>query len=286
MAAKTVASGVTEGICGPFFDANDILHFLSRSNGDVYALDPQSNAVVKVTNAGGAAHGACMDSTGALVLCNTSQGSIVRVSGGDNKVVCEDYEDKPLKGPHSVALDDRDQMFFTDSGPMGETGLHNARGSVYMVANGTLDAEDAAGATGLGGSYLRPIFFESLAYPTGIATSKDGKVLYVCEMMTNRVLRACQRPRGVFHTSVFLQLSGGVGPSAIAVDSQGNLYVATFEMAGLAAEGRITVVSSTGVVSRTLTVPSPEITGLALSPNETSLFVTEESTGSLFEVPL
>ena len=55
---------------------------------------------------------------------------------------------------------------------------------------------------------------------------------YVAEMMTNRVLRFFQQPSGVYHASVFYQLSGGVGPSSLAIDSQGNLYIGHYDTRG------------------------------------------------------
>ncbi len=55
---------------------------------------------------------------------------------------------------------------------------------------------------------------------------------YVAEMMANRVLRFFQQPSGVFHASVFYQLSGGVGPSSLALDSAGNLYVGQYDVKG------------------------------------------------------
>lgn len=56
---------------------------------------------------------------------------------------------------------------------------------------------------------------------------------YVAEQMKNRVLRFFQKPEGVFHSSVFCQFSGGVGPNAIAIDSKGNVYVAQYDIAGM-----------------------------------------------------
>ena len=56
---------------------------------------------------------------------------------------------------------------------------------------------------------LKPISLNNLAGPAGIALSPDGRFIYVCEMMTNRVLRYFQQPEGVYHASVFYQLSGG-----------------------------------------------------------------------------
>ena len=55
---------------------------------------------------------------------------------------------------------------------------------------------------------------------------------YVAEQMRNRVLRFFQRPEGVYHGSVFHQLSGGVGPSCLALDEQGVLYIGQFEIKG------------------------------------------------------
>ena len=50
--------------------------------------------------------------------------------------------------------------------------------------------------------------------------------------MSNRILRFFQKPNGVYHGSVFHQLAGGVGPSSVAVDSTGNIYVGCFEIRG------------------------------------------------------
>lgn len=56
---------------------------------------------------------------------------------------------------------------------------------------------------------------------------------YVAETMMNRVLRFFQQPEGVFHGSVFCQLSGGVGPIALAFDTtKGNLYIGCYDTPG------------------------------------------------------
>lgn len=80
---------------------------------------------------------------------------------------------------------------------------------------------------------LRPLALECLAHPSGIAVSPSGNVIFVAETMTNRILRFVQRPAGVFHMSVFCQLSGGLGPSALAFDSSLEvLYVAMYDFKG------------------------------------------------------
>ena len=50
--------------------------------------------------------------------------------------------------------------------------------------------------------------------------------------MANRVLRFFQQPEGVYHGSVFCQLSGGVGPLALALDMNGRLYIGSYDIAG------------------------------------------------------
>ena len=48
-------------------------------------------------------------------------------------VIVNEYEGKSLKGPNSAIFDSAGQLFFTDSGPLGETGLLERKGSVFVV---------------------------------------------------------------------------------------------------------------------------------------------------------
>jgi len=186
--------------------------------------------------------------------------------------VVDVYEDKPLKGPNSIVFDLNGTMFFTDSGPLGETGLHSPRGSLYVIA------------TSLSGKMLKPISLETLAYPTGIAISPDGKFIYVAEMMTNRILRFFQRPEGVYHGSVFYQLSGGIGPSSLVCDTHGTLYIGHSDSTDSTSEGNVYVVSNTGKLLSLILVNGPVISGLAI--NENFLYITERSSGSILRVEI
>ncbi len=51
--------------------------------------------------------------------------------------------------------------------------------------------------------------------------------------MANRIIRYYQKPEGVYHSSVFYQLSGSVGPSSIVCDKKGNIYVGQYDILGL-----------------------------------------------------
>lgn len=95
-------------------------------------------------------------------------------------------------------------LFFTDSGPLGESSLENPCGSLFVID--------------LTVSMLKPIIYGSLAHPAGLAMNAEGNILYVAETLKNRVLRVVVHSSGAFHTSVFHQFSGRLGPTALAMN--------------------------------------------------------------------
>ena len=105
---------------------------------------------------------------------------------------------------------------------------------------------------------------------------------YVAEMMTNRLLRFVQQPAGVYHASVFYQFSGMLGPSSLTCDRNGNLYVGRFDLSSCSSRGVVSIISAEGESVADLSVPGAEVTGVALSKDETELFVTEASSNTIF----
>jgi sugar lactone lactonase YvrE len=158
-------------------------------------------------------------------------------------------------------------IFFTDSGPFGDTGLHNPTGSLFTISNSP------------SGQILKPICLGNLAYPAGLAVTGDGQFIYVAETCMNRVLRFHQSPPGVYHASVFHQLSGGVGPSCLALDKNENLYIGQYDVRECSGEGTVYVLSNTGKLVSTITTSGPEISGIAINANK--VYITEKSTGSI-----
>ncbi len=104
--------------------------------------------------------------------------------------VIKDFDGNNLKGPNSMILSEKNNsLFFTDSGPLGESNLENPTGSIYAID--------------LAVSMLKPIVYGKLAHPCGLALSPNENILYVAETLMNRVLRVVIHSSGVYHTSVF-----------------------------------------------------------------------------------
>jgi hypothetical protein len=72
-----------------------------------------------------------------------------------------------------------------------------------------------------------------LAYPADFFYDKDEGNIYLVETFRNRIIRLVQNPEDVFHSSVFYQFNGRVGPTSITMlindDMESFLFVARFE---------------------------------------------------------
>ena len=131
----------------------------------------------------------------------------------ESNVFFKEYCGVSLKGPTSlVRSKEDDYVIVTDAGQFGSSSLNNSNGSVYLYD--------------LNNWVLRPLILNTLSYPIDIYHDKEDDIFYICEMLSNRVLRLIQSPKGVFHSSVFHTFNGKLGPSAITMDEIGNIYVA------------------------------------------------------------
>ena len=286
-------------------DTSEVL-YLPGGEGDL-----QKRCEARDALSAGSPSGLVFDATQALFVADFAKRAIISQRpappGMDNEqfeefdILVGDYEGKPFCGPNSLAFDGDGNLFFTDSGPMGETSLVSPKGSVFCVE--------------VADQLLKPLALECLAHPSGVAVSPDGKIVYVAETMNNRILRFVKQKHGVFLSSVFHQFSGGFGPTALSYvnDPQAKmsyLLVARFDFgsppeAGEEAQGPqggIAVLKQTGELLREFAGPAelgPEITGLLVAPNpeadvkqetedlaEMSVYVSSAGSNKIFCAPL
>ncbi len=163
--ATLFLSGIGNDICSPFFDNSGTLHALFQNSGDIVSISSSNGEITTLHNTGGQPNGAAFDAEGTLFIADFAHGAVLSVqSDGNQDSIVTVYEDKPLKGPNSIVCSS-DAIYFTDSGPLGETGLHSPSGSLFCISNSP------------NGQLLKPLSLGNLANPSGIAASPDGNFM-------------------------------------------------------------------------------------------------------------
>lgn len=250
--------------------------FAVSTNGDVYQVSEGQMEVAFST--GGQPTGLVFDQQGSSFIADQAHQAILSQTVNENRIeitpVIKDFDGSALKGPNSMVLSEKNNaLFFTDSGAMGESSLESPSGSLFAID--------------LSVSMLKPVIFGKLAHPCGVALSPSENVLYVAETLNNRILRVVIHSSGVYHTSVFHQFSGRLGPTAIAVAPNGQVFVARFDFTECNKNGIISILDDeTGNCEEELLVQDcSELTGLYFSKvQEDILYATESSTNSLLKI--
>ncbi len=196
------------------------------------------------------------DNAGELYAFNTK--STVRTT------IADSFEGTPLKGLNDLVFDKSGGLYFTEPGDSSAT---NPTGRVFYLPPGK-DSE------------LR-LFQSNLAYPNGVAVSADGQRVYISEFTKNRIIAApsanAKDAREV--PFVFGQFEGGIGPDGLAVDTEGNLYVAHFQA------GEIVVLDASGFKYGVIRLP--EETGTFTTNlvfHKGYLYVTESSKNEVWRI--
>jgi sugar lactone lactonase YvrE len=269
-------------VTSPTFSPSGDLFAISIS-GDIFRYTGSTEydnefSVESWGNSSGQPLGLEFDNQGVAFVCDAAHQAIfriMRVDGEDGLARQEtepyvrEYEQSQFLGPNSLCLSrSTGMLYFTDSGPFGETSLQNPRGSVFAISPTT--------------QLLIPLCLNTLAHPCGVALSPDEKNIYVAETGMNRLLRFSQHPPGVFNSSVFYQLSGRFGPTAIAVAANGDIFVAHFDWSDNTENGKILVINPEGEPTGIIQVTGPEITGLCISSDQRYLIIAERSTMTVY----
>jgi len=166
--------------------------------------------------------------TGTFYCCEMLGHRVIEIDPDGNvlRVVADTYDGKRIDGPNDLTVDASGGIYFTDSQFIGEEEKMQDRPAVYYVKST--------------GEVVRII--DDIDFPNGIELSPDGKVLYVIDTRGSRkgqyiraydVLEDCTVANGRDFAEVELtpddegNPEGMSGADGSAVDSAGNLYVAT-----------------------------------------------------------
>jgi len=245
---------------GPIADQNGI-YYAEMGAGQVMRWNGTQNRRVWSNPACGptsvARYGADL-----IVLCHRV-GALVRISPSGEllQVVDRDRNGRPFVTPNASVADGKGGVYFSSSGSFSPTAP--AEGAVL---------------------YLDPArrlsrLVEGIHYANGVTLTADGGTLYVSEHLERQVLAFDVAQDGSLSGKrVFVRLDDledrdpawgwEVGPDGLAVDREGNLYIAEY------GAGHLLIVGPDALLKATIDVPEAYVTAPALSPDETRLYIT------------
>ncbi len=244
---------------GPVFDGEGRLHVVAMGSRDVLRVDG-TGAVEMLVHTGGAPNGLAFGPDGLLYVCDAGLRAILTVdASGRARVLTDGWEGGAFAGPNDLCFDPQGDFYFTD--PVGSS-VESPVGRVFHCTC----AGEVRGVAG------------SLAFPNGLALSSDGRALFVVETLTRQVWAYEVLPDGrLGHRFLFCEMrDGGVGGDGLALDVDGNVYVAHFGL------GTIDVFDPDGRALAELPAGGANPTNVAFGGADgQDLFVTEAETGTI-----
>ena len=169
-----------------------------------------------------------------------------------------------FKGINDLFFASNGDLYFTDQ---GLTGWHDPSGRLFRLrADGRLDC-----------------LLDNVPSPNGLVMNLDETAIYLAVTRANAVWRVpLMRDGTVSKVGTFIQLSGGIGPDGLALDSEGRLAIAHVGM------GIVWLVDRRGEpVARIQSCRGSHTTNVAFGgPDDTTLYVTESSSGCMLSVDL
>ena len=193
---------------GPGFDRDGRLHCVDISHGRVFRLSGDG-AFETLADYDGEPNGLRFHRDGRIFIADYKNGIVVLdPDRGEITPVVERYRLERLKAVNDLVFSNAGDLFFTDQ---GLTGLHDPSGRVFRLhANRELE-----------------LLLDNVPSPNGLVLNLDESQLYVAVTRGNCVWRVpLLLGGGVAKVGVFIQMSGGVGPDGLALDTDGSLAVA------------------------------------------------------------
>jgi gluconolactonase len=221
----------------------------------------------------GAPNGHKVLADGTHLVCDAKAHAVLHLDANGKPLApaSKESDGKPLRGPNDLTLDPQGGFYFTDPGGSDEK---NRIGTVHYV--------DPHGVT--------HTIATGLAFPNGIALRPGGKSLIVGESKENRILEyPVQSPGKLAEPKVLVKLptanksDGQIDnqPDGIALDADGNLYVAHYGMR------QVQVVSPKGEIVRRYPGGNVTTSNVCFAgPNMDKLYVTGGDPGALFRIDL
>jgi len=227
---------------------------LSNDSAKIFLNQSENPFTINQTN------GLTVGADGNIYACDYGIGAILKISPqGNSEIYVSGFSGKRFNRPNDLAFDAAGNLFFTDPKSYSKDTLN---GRVFMIKSGTREVVLAA---------------DNLAFPNGIAFSKDYKTVFVCESAKSRIVKYSVGKDGtLINNAVLIELPGG-DPDGIAFDNNGNLYAAHF------GGGAIYVIDSDGKILYKIKTPGLKPSNIEFGGNDfKTLFLTEDETNAIY----
>jgi gluconolactonase len=239
---------------GPVFDDAGHLYFSHRDGISRLSPDGRLTPWIEDSKAGYNGHKVLPD--GVHLVCASGLSAVVRLDAQGRTLgkAAAECDGRPLRAPNDLTLDRKGGFYFSDPGgsrtaPIGTVHYVDRDGRVRLAAGG-------------------------MWVPNGLVLSPDGSVLYVAETLPNRIVKFPVLPSGLLGPmEILARLPSREGhqaePDGLAVDTDGNLYVAHLGMSA------VQVLAPDGRLLRSLPAGNYDVSNLVFGgPNLDQLYVT------------
>ncbi len=209
-------------------------------------------------------NGLTVGSDGNIYACDYGIGAILKISPeGKSEVYASGFGRKKFNRPNDLAFDEKGNLYFTDPKSYNKDTLD---GRVFMVKH---DSHEVV------------LVAKDLAFPNGIAFTKDFKTVFVCESAKNRILKySITKDGSLEKQTTFVELPGG-DPDGIAFDKNGNMYAAHF------GGGAVYVIDPDGNIMYGIKTPGMKPSNIEFGGSDyKTLFLTEDETNAVYETKM
>jgi gluconolactonase len=249
---------------GPGFDRDGNLLCVDIPYGRIFRISP-SGEFELFAQYDGEPNGLRIHRDGRIFVADHKRGIMI-VDPVSRKVepFVERIDGRPLVGPNDLVFTQSGEIYFTD---MGDSDLATPNGRLVHI-----DTEGRA-----------KVVLDNLPAPNGLALNGAGTMLYLNMFRENAVWQMRLRPDGgVSRVSRFLQLSGGLGPDGLLLDSADNLLVVH---GGL---GCVWVLTPLGEpLYRVVSCRGKMTTNVAFGTSDPNrIYITDSTTGTILSATL
>jgi gluconolactonase len=288
------AEGVTAAPDGSVY-VSDITTGLGPNDpgGIIYRYDPVTDSIAKYLEPSGVSNGLHVDASGNnLLIAQTGARAIARrnLSSGAMTTLASGYDGKQLLAPNDITSDAHGHVYFTDA--------------IYQPVQGAVELPNAFYRIDPDGRVVQ--LSTDLLRPNGIEVSPDGRRLYVAAF---NAAALPQNPNGPAADRFGLTFGGvvvydldasgnisngrvfyrndGLGVDGMAMDTDGDLYLALHNGNFAQPKGEIVVLDSQGTQLTEIPLPphvAPTNLGFGRGRDAHTLYMTSPVPWRLFKI--